>query len=248
MGGRNGGGRLRRGRHGPGLGWGLRAGPGQCSRALQGARMGGTASRAQNGDPGGEFWDGGPFLENEGSLGCQEEAEAWGEGCRVHMPPPREHVRRPLRQGLGEPQYLKAEQRRRGLGPGEELSEGGCTSGRCIQSVVSGLMGGWDSVTRGCWRPGPNSPQFSFCVNQTGGPFANSFPAVGVAEAWPTRSLCPWRWKGPAGQRLGRGARARTQGALHPSCCRQRLCGPQPLLSVPTVFELSFNQERGILL
>lgn len=213
--------------------------------------MGGTAGRAQNGDPGGEFRSGMGVplghLEHEGSLGCQEEPEAWREGCRVHMQPPREHVRRPRRQGLGEPQYLEAEQRRRGLGPGEELSEGGCTSGRCTVSDVR-TDGGWDSVTRGCWRPGPNSPQFSFCVNQTGGPFADGFPAVGVAEARPTRSLCPWRWKGPAGQRLGRGARARTQGALHPSCCRQRLCGPQPLLSVPTVFELSFNQERGILL
>ena len=94
---------------------------------------------SQNGDPRGEFQSGMGVplghLEHEGSLGGAEEPEAWREGCRVHMPPPREHVRT-LRQGLGEPQYLEAEQRQRGLGPGEELTEGGCTSGRCTVSDV----------------------------------------------------------------------------------------------------------------
>ena len=59
---------------------------------------------------------------HEGSLGCQEELEVWREGCAVHVlstPSQRDHEEG-SGWGLGEPQYLEAEQRR-AWGPGGEL-------------------------------------------------------------------------------------------------------------------------------
>lgn len=86
---------------GSALGWagGLQAGPGQWgfSRVFQGAAWDGLLGQeegcSQSGDPGGVVLSAmGVHLgqmEREGSLGCQEELEAWSEPCTEHTLPPR---------------------------------------------------------------------------------------------------------------------------------------------------------------
>ena len=103
-------------------------------------------------------------------------------------------------------------------------------------------------MMRGCGGQVQMAPTFSFCVNQTGGPFADGFSFSGCGGRGGITGILaafvPGDGKGPPAERAWG---VHLQGVLQAPlwgcspCC---LFPPPPL----TVFELSFHQERGILL